>query len=220
MAKAPVYEFEVTSIEGLVQQLQIHFKNGYYFYVLGMIPEGKEPSGTDEKLIRGYRTDVSKWARSRRKRRGEFNVQYIRLGRLFVLLATPGTPPAESRDFFREETRAVKDARETPIKVGGYAVSAADGGRCTIGIEHQTYKAIKAEFVGLAPHRSPEYLAAKLWDLPFEPYRRVRKQLFAILKAVNEARKRHRREPVPTSAVRWRRRVCRPFEKGPAREAA
>jgi hypothetical protein len=41
------------------------------------------------------------------------NVQYLRFGRVYVILATLGAHP-----FFESEKARIKDARETPIRVG------------------------------------------------------------------------------------------------------
>src|SRR5262245_16793792 len=94
-----MYRSEATSVEGFVQQRAVSYLgNGYWFYVTGEIPEGKDPAKVDEKLLARYRIDLSKWARARRKRAGFANLQYIRFERFFVLLATHGVHP-----FFEEE---------------------------------------------------------------------------------------------------------------------
>ena len=45
------YRFEVESAEGAVQRLQIHLKHGFNFYVVGLIPAGKDPRSTDREFI-------------------------------------------------------------------------------------------------------------------------------------------------------------------------
>src|SRR5437870_4167820 len=89
-----MYRCEATSVEGFVQQLAVSYLgNGYWFYVVGEVPPGKDPRRVDEKLVARYQVDLSKWARARRKRAGLANLQYLRHGRLFVLLATHGMHP-------------------------------------------------------------------------------------------------------------------------------
>src|SRR5437667_177249 len=79
---------EARSIAECVRRIAVDWvPNGYMFYVRGEIPEGKDPAKTDEKIIREYDIDISKWQRSRRKRQGIARVQYLRLGRQFVILA-------------------------------------------------------------------------------------------------------------------------------------
>ena len=205
--KKTAYRFEASSLEGAVQLLQIHLKNEFYFYVVGLIPEGNDPRQTDEKLIRQYRTDISKHLRCDWKAAGFFTVHYLRLGHLFVLLATHGTPPPKALNFFAEEATRIRDARETPIKLGGYAISAKPGAKVRVAIEEETYRAIWNEFMRLATRRKdPSYLAAKLLALPFEPYGPVIEQLFSLRKAMNFARKPQGLEPLPASAVRRYRR--------------
>lgn len=202
-----MYRCEATSVEGFVQQLAVSYlANGYWFYVVGQVPDGKDPRNVDEKLVTRYQIDLSKWARARRKRAGLANLQYLRFGRLFVLLATHGT-----HAFFEEEASAIRDARKTPIRFRGYAISYSNG-HPHVRIEQEEYKRLKAYFLELALHRSAERLGSELARLPFEPYAPIRGQLLAVLRAVNRERKRAGFEPVPKSCFRFVRRVCRPFE--------
>lgn len=211
-----MYRCEATSVEGFVQQLAVSYLgNGYWFYVLGQIPEGKDPRKVDDKLITRYEIDLSKWERARRKRAGLANLQYIRHGRFFVLLATHGVHP-----FFEEEAPSIRDARHTPIRFRGYSVSHRNG-HSHVRIDQEQYKRLKAYFLDLAPHRSAAALGRELARLPFEPYAPVRRQLLVVLRAINQERKRAGFEPVPRSCFRFIRRVCRPFEPSvPAEETA
>jgi hypothetical protein len=205
-----MYRFEATSPEGFVQQLAIaYLRNGYWFYVTGEIPEGKDPRRVDEKLVARYQIDLSKWARARRKQAGFANLQYIRFERFFVLLATHGI-----HTFFEEEAGSIRDARKTPIRFQGYSISYR-GGHPHVRIEQEEYKRLKAYFLDVATHRSVERLERELGSLPFEPYAPVRRQLLVVLRAVNRERKKARFEIVPKSCFRFMRRICRPFEKRP-----
>jgi hypothetical protein len=202
------YRFEVGSLEGLIQQLaQSLLPNGYHFYVMGRVPEGKDPRAVDAKLMYRYGVAVSKFTRARRKRAGLSNVAYLRLGRMFLLLATPG----RGHPFFEEERASIRDARKTPIKVGGYAV-AFRGGRASVRIERETFKLIKGHFVGSALSRSAESLEAALLALPFEPYRPVRRQLFEVVRLVNRRRKLAGLPLVSGSAIRWHRAIVTALE--------
>ena len=103
-----MYRFEAISVAGFVQQLAVSYLgHGYWFYVMGEIPEGKDVRLVDEKLLARYRIDLSKWARARRKRVGFANLHYLRYDRVFLLLATHGSHP-----FFLEEASAVRDAED------------------------------------------------------------------------------------------------------------
>src|SRR5208283_4882943 len=106
------YLCETTSIEGFVQLLACNYlPHGYWFYVTGWVPEGKDPRQVDAKLIDKYGIDLPRTAKSRRKRLGYANMQYLRHGRLFVLLATHG-----KHRFFDEEATCIRDIRRVPLK--------------------------------------------------------------------------------------------------------
>jgi hypothetical protein len=205
-----MYRCETVSIEGFIQQLAVSYvAKGYWFYVTGRIPPHKDPRRVDQKLIARYGLDVSKYARARRKRAGLANVQYLRLGHVYVLLATKGEHP-----FFAAEGRCVRDLRRVPLKVFGYAISyRVNGGRghASVRIERQHYRELKAYFEALAIHRSISGLAVELRELPFAPYAPVRRQLLMIVNAVNRRRRVAGFEPVPLAALRLHRSPVKPF---------
>lgn len=117
------YRCVATSVEGFVQQLAVaYITHGYWFYVAGTIPEGKDPAAVDAKLIDRYGIAISKWTRCRRKRRGLANMQYLRHGRFFVLLATKGR-----HEFFERESASIRDVRRKSIKFAGYSIGCRKG---------------------------------------------------------------------------------------------
>ncbi len=201
------YCCEAISLAAFIQQLAVSYlRNGYLFYVSGEIPERKDPRKTDLKIIEQYGLDVSKWARARRKKAGLANVHYLRHGRFYVILATHG-----AHEFFESEKSRIKDARETPIRVGGYAISyrRARGGRSwhpSVRLELERYLELKAYFEKQAVHRSVENLCQEFTSLGFEAYAPVKNQLAAILRAVNRARKAAGFQPVPRSVIPGLRR--------------
>jgi hypothetical protein len=212
------YKFEATTVGGFLQQLAVaYLGHGYWFYVTGQVPAGKDPAAVDRKLLAKYEVGISKWARARRKASGLANCQYLRHGRFFVLLASHGRHP-----FFEGEAH-FKDARVEPIRFRGYSVSVKRGvdGRWhpSVRLHPETYRELRSYFVELATHRSVEALSAELRRLPFEPYAPVRRQLLNVLRALNRARKVAGLEAVPTSALRLSRKGVKPFEEG-EREAA
>jgi hypothetical protein len=202
-----MYQCVATSPEGFVQQLAVSYLgHGYWFYVAGEVPEGKDPKKVDQKLVARYQIDMSKWERARRKQAGLASLQYLRVDRFFLLLATHGR-----HLFFLEEASAIRDARRTPIRFRGYAISHR-GGHSHVRIDLDEYRRLKAYFVERSVHRTAEQLAGELGHLPFEPYAPVRRQLLAVLRAVNFERKRAGYELVPKTCFRFVRRVRRPFE--------
>jgi hypothetical protein len=201
-----MYPCEALSLPGFVQQLAVSYvANGYYFYVLGRVPDGKDPSAVDAKLIARYDIDCSKWARARRKQAGRANLQYIRFRQVFVLLATHG----EHR-FFAEERDQVRDLRRVPLKVEGYSIGFR-GGRVSVRIERDEYRNLKAYFRSIASRRSVEVLADELGSLPYEPYAPVRRQMFGLLGTVNRVRREAGLGDVPPSCLRLRRRIVTVF---------
>src|SRR5262249_42577894 len=194
------YRCEAASLEGFVQQLAAcYLPHGYHHYVVGAVPEGKDPTAVDGKLIAKYGVALSRWQRARRKRGGWANLHYLRWERFWVMVATDG----EHR-FFVEEAKNVRDVRTEPIKVGGYAIQVRQG-HTHVRIEEGEFKRFRAWLLELAPHRSAAELGRAFWCVPWEPWAPVRSQLFGLLAAVNERRKRAGEEPVSSAAIRRRR---------------
>lgn len=203
------YRCVTTTVGGFVQQLAVSYlRNGYWFYVPGCVPDGKDPAAIDRKLIERYEIDLSKWARARRKRLGVAGVQYLRFERFFLLLATHGR-----HRFFEEEANVLRDARRHPITFAGYSISHR-GGKPRVRIERFEFQLLLAHFLELAVHRSADAIEAELLGLPFEPYEGVRRQLLYVLEAVNRRRRTAGYAPVPVTAIRLRRRTYRPFDPG------
>ena len=200
--------FVATSLSGFIQQLAVCLVGrGYWFYVQGTVPDGKDPANVDAKLTKRYRADISKWARLRRKRAGFANVAYLRVGRKFVLVATHGLG-----EFFEEEGELIRDARREPIKVGGYAIGFR-GGHVSVRIDLARYGEIRAYLLDIACRRGvPDLVTEVSRVLSFEPYAGVRSQTACILRAVNRSRAAAGLEPVPQTCLRTRRKVVRPFE--------
>ena len=201
-----MYRCIATTLEGFVQQLAVcYVGRGYWFYVSGTVPEHKDATAVDRKLIQRYRVDISKWARARRKRAGLANVHYLRHGRFFLLLATHG-----QHDMFSSEAAVLRDARRSPIRYGGYAVSYR-GGHPHVRIERDAYLELKAHLLNRCVRDSASTLQGAFRGVPFEPYAPVRRQLLCIWRAVNRARQEAGLERLPIECIRLRRRIVKPF---------
>jgi hypothetical protein len=205
-----MYRFETKSVEGFIQQLAVSYvAKGYWFYVAGSIPEGKEPGRTDAKLIAKYDVDISKWTRVRRKRQGKATLQYLRFHRFFVLLATLG-----KHRFYMQES-VIWDIRKRPIRFAGYSVSCKMGrdGKWhpLVRIDALEFKMIKRHFLKAALTTSTEVLAGILWGLRFVPYAPVRAQYRHLFHAVNERRRLASLEPLPWDILPNKRWIVRPF---------
>lgn len=200
------YRCEAKTVEGFIQQVAVSYlARGYWFYVAGLVPERKDPLEVDAKLVAKYGIAVSKKERARRKSIGLANMQYIRHGRFFLLLATHGR-----HSFFEEEEGQFRDARHVAIKYAGHAISYRNGRAC-VRIEREEYKRVKAWMVDLACKRSADKLAGEFMGLRYIAYAPVRQQLLQIWRAVNRARKVAGYDRLPVECVRWKRPIVKPF---------
>ncbi len=183
---------------------------GYWFYVCGRIPEGKDATAIDRKLIQKYDCNNSKSTRWRRKKNGFANVRYFRWNDFFVLIATKG------QHLFFEEEADVKDIRKIPLKVGGYSISFRRDGsprfrktqqhRVHVRIGDREYQELLARFEHYCTQLSAKKLAAELYQIPFEGYAPVRRQLCRLLRLVNKRRRRSGLSQLPSTCLHLRRR--------------
>lgn len=208
--RAKPYRCAALSVEGFVQQLSVAYvSRGYFFYVASSIPEGDDPERIDLKLIAKYVISSSKYVRTRNKKKGEANVQYLRFGRFFVLLATHGR-----HRFFTDEEN-VRDIRRHPIRFAGYSIGFGKGRdgtpHASVRIDAVEYKILKERFMRFAVNTDFDVLVARLRALTFEPYAPVRDQLRTLLRAINRVRAVAGLEQLPWLVLAQRRRPVRPF---------
>jgi hypothetical protein len=215
------YRCEASTLEGFIQQLAVaYLAHGYYFYICGSVPEGKDPKKVDAKLMGKYGVGISKHARYRRKALGQASVQYLRFDRFFVLLATHGQHQFFSPQDEGGEGDRIRDARRTPIRFAGYSVSArrrtGDGSKLVVHvqIDQTTYLEMRDTLVDLASKRTAEWLEYQFKNLPFEPYAPVRRQVVTMFRKVNEARKAAGLEELRQTCLKLRRYPTRPFAAG------
>lgn len=205
-----MYACEAVSVTGFIQQLACtYLRSGYVRVACGVLPVGKDTGAFDRKQVERYRLDeLGGRERMRRRRAGMANVQYLRLERVFVLVATEG----EHEIFEREEGRILRDVRERPVLAFGYSLRVANG-HVQVRIADREYRELRTQALELAAsERSPDKIDSFFRALPFESYAPVRNQIFGLLAAVNEHRKRSGLELVAPDAVRKRRRIVKPFD--------
>lgn len=205
-----MYQFEARSVEGFVQQVAVSYLlHGYFYFVRGRIPRGKDPKAVDEKLIARYGLDISKFIRARRKRLGIAGVQYLRYRRFFVLMATEGEHP-----FFSHE-KAIQDIRETPLSCFGYRIGSYQNPNgkwhSSVRIGGVAFLKLRRWFRNNALREDPREVGRKMRKLPFAPFAPVRSQCISILRFVNRARKLAGLPLVPAGSVRRRRRAVHVF---------
>lgn len=212
------YRCVASSPEGLVQQVAVSYlRHGYWWYVTGRIPQGKDPVATDRKLVAKYGIDLTERQRATRKAKGLANMQYIRFQNWFLLLSTEGHHP------FKQQER-IRDCRRNPIRFEGYSISYRRGGvtpsgggppkwHACVRIDPTTYQQLKTYFVMRAKHRKSETLVEDFRRIPFARYAPIRRQILNIHRAVNHARKQAGFEKIPVSRLSLRRRIIQPFEQ-------
>jgi len=202
------YHYLTQSIGGFIQQTAVcYLQRGYWFYVLGDIPKGKDPERIDQKLLEKYQIGLSKYQRYRRKKLGQASLQYIRYQNTFLLLSTKG-----EHLFFTEEQSKIQDARRHPLRVFGYSLTYRDN-HALVSLDKETYRNLEAYFLEQALHRKADTLIHELRTLPYEPYTPVYRQLISIWKGMNERRQQAGFSPLPSSAVRRLRKIHSPFGK-------
>ncbi|MEO1698749.1 MAG: hypothetical protein AAFU73_15745 [Planctomycetota bacterium] len=207
------YRCEAVTREGFVKQVAVQYlRHGYWFYVTGWVPEGKEPRAVDTKLMERYGINVPPWSRARRAK-GQAAVHYVRFERFFVLLACAG----EHR-FFELERASIKDMRLFPLRFAGYEVSYRRSGvdaswHSSVSISRPVYLELRRMLVSRCRYMPVEQAQALLHRIPFYPYARVRRQLLALLRHVNAARRLSGRDALSAECLRLRPWACRVFEQ-------
>ena len=214
------YRCVASSPEGLVQQVAVSYlRHGYWWYVTGRLSKRKDPEALDRKLVAKYGIDLSERQRATRKAKGLANMQYIRFGNWFLLLATEGHHPFKSQE-------KIRDCRRHPIRFEGYSISYRRGGVTPSGgaspkwhyrvrIDPKNYRGLKTFFVTRAKHRKAETLIEDFRRIPFARYAPIRRQILNIHRAVNHARKQAGFEQIPVSALALRRKIVQPFAVEP-----
>lgn len=201
------YRCVATSVEGFVQQVAVQYlRHGYWFYVAGAVPTGKDPEAVDRKLIAKYGITASSKERAQRKRAGLANMHYIRQDRYFLLMATHGC-----HRFFEDEADQIRDARRQPIKFAGYAISYRKG-HTSVRIEQREYQQLKAWFLELSCRCPANALAVEFRAIRFVLYRPVREQLLMIWRGVNRERQTGGFALLRIEDVPWRRHIVKPFD--------
>lgn len=220
-----IYKYEVASLTGFLQRVATHLlPKGYYFFVQGVLSEGKDPYALDAKLLAKYDVAKSEGARRWRKQQGLGNVQYVRFGPSWILLATHGDHPIRAG-----EGNNLKDVRRAPIRIGDYALYVKRGNflkRCStdedakpdgrwrvrVLIARESYRELCAYFLSIACHRRADALAEELHALPYEPYAPVRKQLLKLLRLINAKRQAAGYSKIPPTCLRFKRLIVHAFQ--------
>lgn len=224
--KPNTYKYEAASLVGFVQQLASNIlPHGYWFYCMGVVPDSKCLDRVDHKLLTKYQIAISRQQRARRKAEGQANLHYLRLGRIWILLATHG-----KHQYFEQESNNIRDCRKVPIQIGGYSISVKPGGvlrkndeetpvtsdpkmRVRVQIGRERFRELLYYFQEISCRRTVESLSSELYSIPYEPYAPVRRQLLTVVRKVNEKRQQAGLDKLPYTVLRYQRTIVKPFER-------
>jgi hypothetical protein len=209
------YPCEARSIDAFLAQVVRYVSSGHYFYIRCLIPYEKDARAVDEKILRRYDVQRSRWQRKRRNLKTTAGIHYLRCGRLFVVMLTKGHHEA----FYRDHASSVLDIRRTALKAFGYSIrwaySELEGRRrVSVRLDKETYRKLKAHMLTVCTwpaYRSKETMEQQFRTLPYQAYGPVREQLYTIAKAVNRTRTRAGLTPVDYGCILNKMRVTKVF---------
>lgn len=142
------HEYLCSSWQGLLQQLAWLLSRGYWYHHVTYLPERKRDrwESIDKKLIAKYGTDLSKWQRARRRKKGLANFAYLRWENVAVLMHTAGDIPSDIvyDDHFRD-FRAKGKKNRLKIQISplvGFEFYLDDKG-ITVKLDKATFRGIK-----------------------------------------------------------------------------
>lgn len=203
-----------TSWQGFMQHIITLVGHGYHHYCLTIYPESKRDKWLiiDEKLIKKYEADLGKDARYRRQKKGLANFMFLRWQNCAVIFRTSG-------DYVQRDDTFV-DIAESPliIQVGETLklkiVPVGSRGHCTVYIEKQVLRDLKAELLDHCRHRRLDILKNRFQALNGIPaYSGITQQKAGLLAEVLKEAKRHgldvKRSDFP---IKTQRKIYKVFE--------
>jgi hypothetical protein len=209
------YRYEAVSINRFVDQAVRYVSAGYFFYVRCIIPEGKDPSAVDAKVMSRYGIGGKKWRRERRNLKGSAGLHYLRYGRVLVVMATKGRHDT----FYADHGRNIQDIRRAALKVFGYSIrygfsQERKRWKVSVRLDEETYRKLKAHLETVAAwdsYRSKERMEREFFRLPYQPFGPVYVQLLAIAKLVNRTRRRRGFLPIDYGCIRNKKQLGKVF---------
>ena len=215
------YRYIAVSVDGFVEQLVRYVNAGHYFYVTGSVPAEKVEQRIDQKLLERYSVVMARWERARRKQAGFASVHYLRYEQFFILIGTHG-----NHAFYDQHSpQQISDCRRNGIRFAGYSIrrsycSRTNKWHTLVRLDKVTVQALKSHLLQIATRRGKLQLEDEIRSICFQPYRPVREQLIAMVRAVNRKRKAAGMQVIDLNAVRSRRRITKPFGESFRADAA
>ena len=173
--------YQAQTLGSFLRRVAIDYvRYGYVRYALREIPPEKDPTLIDCKLVALYGVTRCRVTRMRRRKQGLANVQYVRFGHSFVLLATEGHHP-----IF--ENLRTFDIRSAPLYFRGYSIGVKQGKPCVMVAPNEWSK-VQHRFSQIALHQK-ESVEHKLNSLPYYHFPGVIRQKLTLVTAINKRRK-------------------------------
>jgi hypothetical protein len=190
----------------MVRRIGNFVTKGYHFHIWGRVPDDQTGEQLDATMARKHPTILLSLPakRQRFKRHGESRLQYLRFQNHWLILATHGYGPfwqSEEKNIRKHEG---KNAR--PIIFWGYSLSYRNG-KFHARIRTEELKRLRKFFLDVAARRDLPWWREKLWNLPFEPYAPVLRQVGGLVRRVNKVRQTAGLEKIPESYIRVRRNL-------------
>jgi hypothetical protein len=194
------------SLAETVRKIGNFVTKGYHFHIWGMVPEGKTGEEIDRTMGRKHPSILLSLPAKRQRfhRHGEARLQYLRFGRWWIILATHGNGPFWLTEVNNVRKHEGKNAK--PIVFWGYSLSYRNG-KFHARIRAEEFKRLKRFFLEVAARWDLAWWKDYLWELPFEPYAPVLRQIGGLVRRVNKVRQTAGLEKIPESYIRVRRNL-------------
>ena len=189
-----VYQYEARNVAAFVSQIVRYIASGYFFYVRITIPESKDVTAVDAKLLARYDVSKKRWQRKRRNLNESAAIHYLRCNRCAVLMLTKGNHQA----FYQDHASAVRDVRRCSMSVFDYSIKSSfcqtlGRQKVNVRLSAETVRKVKCHFLTVCcwdAYRESERLEREFARLPYQPYGPVFKQLRSVLTQVNRQRRK------------------------------
>lgn len=209
------YQYEAKNVVEFVAQIVRYVASGHYFYLRVLVPERKDVSAVDAKLLDRYGVRKKPWQRKQRHLNDNAGVHYIRCNRYVVIMLTKGKHEA----FYFDHGGHVRNIRHESLKVFGYSIrfafsEAKRDWQVSVRLGKEPYLKVCDHLLTIGvwnSYRNKSRLEREFSRLPYQPYEPVYKQLIGVARTVNRARRRRGFNAVDLLCVRNKKGLAKVF---------
>ena len=209
----------VKDVDALIQYVATGLAaRGYQLYLRGEVPARCDPEKLDEKLIRRFDANKSRWDRGVRKQRGMSSARYVRCGRHWACFFTKGHHPrlADERQNLRNLRKNLRNLRRQPFIFADYSISLKRGKdgklKASVRLNNRAYRELRDVMLEASTRLSVGAMEWSFERLPLQCWKPIRRQLLTIYRKVNANRLWSGREILRPDCVPWRRAIVTVFE--------